>query len=97
MPAKPSGEIKTRVIHSRQKNGDIYVLERQTIYDPVHKRNKVLSTKLLSKIPKGTDVAVPTRPKRPDRKKDEISAVPSGTIKSQQEANRHDGYHRLRR
>ena len=82
MPAKPSGEIKTRVIHSRQKNGDIYVLERQTIYDPVHKRNKVLSTKLLSKIPKGTDVAVPTRPKRPDRKKDEISAVPSGTIKA---------------
>jgi|GEM_PF-3312168 len=28
MPAKSSGEIKTRIIHSPQKNGDIYVLER---------------------------------------------------------------------
>ena len=31
MPAKPSGEIKTKIIHQTQKNGDIYVLERKTI------------------------------------------------------------------
>ena len=37
MPAKPSGEIKTSIIHVPQKNGDIYVMERQTIYDPVKK------------------------------------------------------------
>jgi transposase len=64
MPAKPSGDVKTRLIHNTQKNGDIYVLERQTIYDPIKKQNQVLSTKLLSKIPKGSETPVPTRPKR---------------------------------
>jgi transposase len=65
LPAKASGEIKTRIIRNTQKNGDIYLLERQTIYDPDKKRNKVLSTKLLSKIPKGSETPVPTRPKKP--------------------------------
>jgi transposase len=64
MPAKPSGEIKTRVIRNTQKNGDIYVLERQTVYDPDKKCNKVLSTKLVSKIPKGSEIPVATRPKK---------------------------------
>lgn len=64
MPAKPSGEIKTKIIHQTQKNGDIYVLERKTIYDPEKKYNKVLSTKLISKIPKGENTPVLTRPKR---------------------------------
>ena len=64
MPAKPSGEIKTSTIRRRQKNGDIYILERKTIYDPEKRYNKVLSTKLLSKIPKGSDTPVATRPKR---------------------------------
>ena len=64
MPAKPSGEIKTSTIRHTQKNGDIYILERKTIYDPEKKYNKVLSTKLISKIPKGAEIPVPTRPKR---------------------------------
>ena len=64
MPAKPSGEIKTKIIHQTQKNGDIYVLERKTQYDPAVKYNRVLSTKLLSKIPKGETNPVSTRPKR---------------------------------
>ena len=64
MPAKPSGEIKIRTIKSKQKNGDIYILERRTIYDPEKKCNKVLSTKLISKIPKDGELPVPTRPKR---------------------------------
>ena len=64
IPAKSSGEIKTRIIHSTQKNGDIYVLERKTIYDPDKKHNKVLSTKLLSKIQKGSETPVPTRPRK---------------------------------
>lgn len=64
MPAKPSGVIKTSTIKSPQKNGDIYILERQTLYDPVKKYNKVLSTKLVAKIPKGSELPVPTRPKR---------------------------------
>ena len=64
MPAKPSGEIKTKIIHQPQKNGDIYVLERKTIYDPDKKYNKVLSSKLIGKIPKGEKNPVPTRPKK---------------------------------
>lgn len=64
MPAKPSGEIKTRIIRNTQKNGDIYILERKTLYDTDKKYNKVLSTKLLSKIPKGAEIPVPTRPKK---------------------------------
>ena len=66
MPAKASGEIKTRIIHNTQKNGDIYVYERQTVYDLDKKYNRVLSSKLLSKIPKGSNSPVPTRPKKPD-------------------------------
>jgi len=64
MPAKPSGEIKTRTVHSPQDNGDIYILERKTIYDVEKKYNKVLSTKLVGKIPKGSETPVPTRPKK---------------------------------
>lgn len=64
MPAKPSGQIKTSVIKNPQKNGDTYILERRTIYDPEKKYTKVLSTKLIAKIPKGSENPVPTRPKR---------------------------------
>ena len=69
MPAKPSGEIKTSIVRQTQKNGDIYLLERRTIYDPEKKYNRVLSSKLISKIPKGSETPVPTRPKR-DKKSD---------------------------
>lgn len=68
MPSKPSGEIKVRTIKSKQKNGDIYILERRTIYDTEKKYNKVLSTKLISKIPKGSELPVHTRPKKESRK-----------------------------
>ncbi len=69
MPAKPSGTIKTSRVNVKQKNGDIYVMERQTLYDPVKKYNKVLSSKLIAKIPKGEKIEVPTRPKRPNGSK----------------------------
>ena len=57
-------KIKTRIVKQKQKNGDIYILERKTQYDPVKKYNRVLSSRLVSKIPKGKDESVPTRPKR---------------------------------
>ena len=60
MPAKPSGQIKTSVIKKPQKNGDTYILERRTIYDPEKKYTKVLSTKLIAKIPKGSEIPVPS-------------------------------------
>lgn len=71
MPAKPSGEIKTRIVHIPQKNGDTYIVERQTIYIPEKKYNKVLSSKLIAKIPKGEENPTPTRPKSADGKKKE--------------------------
>lgn len=80
MPAKASGEIKTRIVHQSQKNGDIYVLERQTLYDPVKKYNKVLSTRIISKIPKGEDVPVPTRPKRSHAEKVSNSKAVSAAV-----------------
>ena len=71
MPAKASGEEKVRVVHQTQKNGDIYVIERRTIYDPEKKYNVVLSSRIISKIPKGEDTPVPTRPQR--RKGEKVS------------------------
>ena len=51
------------------KNGDIYVVERQTIYLPEKKYNKVISSKLIAKIPKGEENPIPTRPKSADGNK----------------------------
>jgi hypothetical protein len=84
MQTKPSGEIKVRIVNCTQKNGDIYVLERRTIYDPEKKCNKVLSSRLLSKIPKGSQIPVPTRPKR---RKDAKSADSAPALS----ASRHVG------
>ena len=53
MARKHSGEIVTRTIRQRQKNGDIYVIERKTQYDPEKKYNVVLSSKIVGKIPLG--------------------------------------------
>ena len=82
MPAKPSGEIKTSTIRQTQKNGDIYLLERRTIYDPEKKYNRILSTKLIAKIPKGEKDPVPTRPKRSRKaNSDKNSEIVSATRK----------------
>ena len=67
MPAKPSGEIKTRLIHVHKKNGDTYVYERQTLYSPERRFNKVLKSKLIGKIPVGETEIIGTRPKRPKK------------------------------
>jgi len=52
MPAKASGEIKTRIIHNTQKNGDIYVYERQTVYDLDKKYNRVTQQQVAVQNPK---------------------------------------------
>jgi transposase len=82
MPAKPSGEVKTGIAHSPRKNGDVYVLERQTMYDPIKKYNRILSSKLLYKIPKGSETPVPTRPKKTNSDKE---AKFTGAIKASRE------------
>ncbi len=63
MSKKTSEKVKTITVKNRQKNGDIYVLERKVVYLPEKKYNKVLSTKLISKIPKNGESAIPTRAK----------------------------------
>lgn len=80
MPAKASGEIKTRTVHQTQKNGDIYVLERQTQYDPEKKYNIVLSSRIIGKIPKGGKTVVPTRPKRSKEEKVSNSPVSDSAV-----------------
>lgn len=76
MPRKASEEIKTRTIHQTQKNGDVYVIERQTRYDSDKKYNVVISSRIVGKIPKGGTSVVSTRPKRPNGVKVSDSAAP---------------------
>lgn len=82
MPAKPSGEIKTSIIKKPQKNGDTYIIERKTQYDPEKKYTKVLSSKLISKIPKGSEIPVPTRPKH---SKNDIKSSESKNVTAHRE------------
>jgi len=70
MPRKRSGEVKTVTVRQTQKNGDVYVHERQVIYDPNTKNNTIVGSKLIGKIPKGTGKMVPTRPKRTKEEKE---------------------------
>ena len=64
MPRKASLEPKVSTVRVPQKNGDTYILERKTVYDPEKHYNRILSSKLIAKIPKDGDKPVPTRPKR---------------------------------
>ena len=80
MPKKSSCEIKTRTIHQPQKNGDIYVIERQTQYDPVKKYNVVISSRIIGKIPKWQETMVATRPKRRSKEKVSNSVIPPTVV-----------------
>lgn len=82
MPAKASCEVKTRTVHQLQKNGDIYVIERQTRYDPEKKYNVVLSSRIIGKIPNGETSVVPTRPKRPFGEKVLVSNILDPPVKA---------------
>ena len=65
---------KTHVGERREKrpNGDIYVYERVTAYNEKTKKTFTVSQKLKGKIKAGTQVIVPTRPKK---RKDEGGVV----------------------
>lgn len=78
MPRKASGQPKTKQVRRLQDNGDIYVYEVITLYNPKKRYNEHVSSKLLGKIPKGGDAIVPTRPKK-SRKQ---AAVASATRKT---------------
>ena len=80
MPAKASCEIKTRTVRQKQRNGDIYVIERLTKYDPAKKYNVVLSSRIIGKIQKGETSVVSTRPKRRSGEKVSVSNVPAPLV-----------------
>lgn len=64
MPRKASGAVKVGIIRETQPNGDIYVYERKTKYDPIKHYNVTISKTLTGKILKGTDKIIETRPKK---------------------------------
>ena len=79
MPHIANKEPRVSTVRVTQKNGDIYILERKTMYDEKKKYNRILSSRLIAKIPKGGDTPVPTRPKRaksmsPDGKAGNLTA-----------------------
>ena len=49
MSAKASGEIRTIRVQQKQKNGDIYVIERKIRYDLEKKYNVVQSSNTFPK------------------------------------------------
>ena len=64
MPRKASGEPKTKRVERRQANGDIYVYEVTTLYNPEKRYNEHVSSKLLGKkSPNGAEL-LPTRPRK---------------------------------
>ena len=64
MPRKLTGKVIKNRTEVPQKNGDIYIYDREYQYDPAIKKTKRISNKLVSKIPKGIGEMIPTRPKR---------------------------------
>ena len=64
MPRKASGEPKTKRIERRQANGDIYVYEVTTLYNPTKRYNEHVSSKLLGKKSSNGQELLPTRPRK---------------------------------
>nr|WP_288978977.1 transposase [uncultured Blautia sp.] len=67
MPKKASGEPKVKRVERPQSNGDIYIYEVTTLYNPEKRYNEHVSSKLLGKkSPDGTEI-LPTRPRKAPR------------------------------
>ncbi len=59
-----TGKQHVGIRRETRPNGDVYVYERVTGYDPKTQKTKTLSTRLLGKIPAGATDMIPTRPKK---------------------------------
>lgn len=59
-----TGKLIKSQMKQKQKNGDVYVYERESRYDPEVGYTRTISYKLIGKIKKGTTEIVPTRPRR---------------------------------
>ena len=76
MSKKLSGKTHVGELREKRPNGDIYVFERITQYDPKTKRTRTVRERLKGKIMAGTEELLPTRSKRPHG----MPAVPEGMI-----------------
>ena len=63
MPRKASGQPRTQRVERPQKNGDVYVYEVITLYNPDKKYNEHVSSKLLGKLAEDGSI-VSTRPRK---------------------------------
>ena len=59
-----TGKTHVGIRRETRSNGDVYVYERVTGYDPKTQKTKTLSTRLLGKILAGSTEMIPTRPKK---------------------------------
>jgi hypothetical protein len=64
MPRKASPATKTSRVNVKRNNGDTYVYERTTKYNPEKRFNETISSQLIGKIPAGSAKVIPTRPRR---------------------------------
>ena len=67
MPRKASGKPRVDIVNRPRKNGDIYVYEVTSKYNPAKRYNETLSSRLLGKIPKGETEMISTRPRKDPR------------------------------
>ncbi len=84
-----TGKIHVGTRREVRANGDIYVFERLTRYNPEKRRTETISTTLLGKIPAGEQEMVPTRP----RAKPEAAPSPQETPETARSA--HFGLERI--
>ena len=68
MPRKASGKPKTQRIQRLQANGDTYIYDVTTLYNPAKRYNEHVSSVLIGKIHPGETEIVPTRPRKNNRK-----------------------------
>lgn len=73
MPRPRTGKIHVGERQEKRKNGDIYVYERVTKYNPETKKTVTVSEKLKGKILAGTKEIIPTRPKRSQKESSETA------------------------
>ena len=64
MPRKATMEPKTSRVNVKRANGDTYVYERITKYNPEKRYNEVIHSRLVGKIPAGQTEITQTRPRR---------------------------------
>lgn len=74
-----TGKTHVGIRRETRSNGDVYVYERVTGYDPKTQKTKTLSTRLLGKILTGSTEMIPTRPKK---KRSEVIEAPVQAVRT---------------